>query len=95
MTEEIGFTVKEYYESHDSKVPDYFVMQMSILENLPEETQCRFVAIIEEIEDTFDMSDVPTNYQVMARGVNPKSKMGPGAFIQDPFKTKCPPKFRK
>ena len=95
MTEQLGRTMHEYYEYNESNVPDYLVIQMSILENLPDETQRLITGVLEEIADTFDMSDAPAFYQVNARGENPKSKMGPGAFIADPFKDKSPPKLRK
>ena len=91
MTSEFGRDITEYYQG--DKKPDYCVLHMSVLENLPEETQRLFVGILEEINDTFDMSDVPKYYQVTARGKN--DKINKGAFIKDKYKNMCPPKFRK
>ena len=90
MTKQMGRNIKEHYQDD----APYVVLNRSILEELPEETQRLFVSIIEEIENTFDLSEAPDSYVVIARGKNNNSKGGT-CHVKDKFKQMCPPKFRK
>jgi len=90
FTEDFGRTVSEYYQDDSA----YVILQRSILEELPVESQRKFVAIIEEVNNTFDLSDMPEKFVVMPRGKNNNSKKGTCA-VADPYRDKCPPKYRK
>lgn len=90
ITEDFGLSVKEYFTDNS----DYFVMPMSVLENMNIEDQRNFVAVVQNINSTFDMSALPDKYVVMARGKNKNSKGGT-CSIRDPYRSKSPPKYRK
>lgn len=90
LTKEYGRTVKEYFADR----ANYFVLPMSILEEMDEEDQKNFVRVIENIHSTFDLSSLPDKYIVMARGKNHNSKSGTCA-VKDPYIDKTPPRYRK
>lgn len=56
----------------------YMVLPRSVLEAMPVEWQKKMLELIEEIENTFDLSDAPGTYTVLARKGN--------KFIQDSYR---------
>lgn len=73
---------------HESPVHEWFgltyssyaVMQRTAMEQMPIKWQERFVKLMEEVEETLDLSDYPDEFQVNA--INPETKK----FIRDPLK---------
>jgi len=55
----------------------YLVLHRSLLQSMPREWQVKFVGLLEEMEDSFDCSDVPTSFTVKAK----KN----GKFVHDPY----------
>lgn len=91
MAEEFGRDIEDYY---GKERPDYIILNMSVVEELPEYTRRILVGVLEEIDETFDLSESPDKFVVLARGKNDNSKGGT-AYITDPYKMKSPPKWRK
>lgn len=66
----------------------YLVIPRSVMEAMPTEWQNRMLALMSEVEETFDLSDAPESYTVNARKGN--------RFISDPYRNyRRPPKMRR
>lgn len=77
--------MKDYIYESDEAVHDWFglsycsylVLPRSVLQSMSPEWQRQFISLIQEIQETLDVSDMPS-YTVNARDENNK-------FIHDPF----------
>ncbi len=78
LTQQYGRLVHE----HGERGP-YIILHRSLCEAMPSEWQKSLVALMEEIEDYYDYSKIPTDLQVNARGVSWTGKKG--VYIKDPF----------
>lgn len=56
----------------------YFVAHRSVLQAMPREWQERFVALMNELEEIVDISQIPQSFTVQTREGN-------GRFVKDPF----------
>lgn len=56
---------------------NYYVVQRSVLQAMPVEWQRRAVELVQELDATFDLAQVPSDFMVKARV--------DGRFITDPF----------
>lgn len=62
LAEWLGMTIDDYYGNCD-----YIVLHTFALKQMPEEFQRRFVAMVQEYEDTFDMTGFPEEFKVAVR----------------------------
>lgn len=65
----------------------YLVLHRSLMEGMPYQWQDKMIALLNEMDDTYDNSKMPTNFMVKARGERNR-------FIVDPFSQyRHPPKL--
>jgi hypothetical protein len=57
----------------------YLVVQRSVLQAMPVEWQRRFVRLLNQIEQTLDVSDVPRSFRVLALDARNR-------FVSDPYR---------
>lgn len=66
----------------------YLVLPRSLMEGMPEEWQEKFVALLDEMRETYDCMQIEDNYTVKLRDEKT------GRFIEDPLRNyRRPPKL--
>ena len=71
-------TLTPIHDFFELSYASYFVMPRSALQAMSVDWQKRFLGLMDEMEETFDMSEISGDYWVRRKGSN-------GRFLHDPF----------